>query len=479
MRSMYFGRELIPAAQYRQMCGRAGRAGLVAEGESFVLARPGPLERCKARELSTAPLPRIASQMDPLRDGGRALLRVMLELIALGVCVDEEEVLAYTEQTLIFAESTASSAESALSAQDLRAEVQALICFLSAAKAVSVEEKHLNVLSSAPSSQRPDDSGCSNMRVTRFGRAVMESSLGLDEALVIYEDLLRARAQGITLESNLHLLFLVTPLQHALSPSFSQLCHVLENARQSKKGDNITLFQSIGIGAREEATMFRWTQQPPSYCDVHAAADRLRQYKIEQEKGSRNCEDNKGLMSEFECQLICKCTRLWAASALNMLVECHSPARVAETYSISGGKQLTPADVQSLAHSTTILCCRLVKFCREIGWPDFERLVEHVHSDLLSEGLSEEHRPLLGVPGVHPGLARTLVANGIGSVPDLAAARAEDLVQRMQLDVRFEAAEGLLDEPGGEEAAEMSKDDSRRHHLTALVLNLIHSARYT
>ena len=530
IRSMYFGRELISTVQYRQMCGRAGRAGLVTFGESFVLTRHTPFERDKARLLSTAPIPKIASQMNPWKDQGKALLKVLLELFALGVCVNGDEIQTYAEQTLLHCEMLSSESEpaepvppsgavptiprvaaSASSRASLRAEVQELLTFLSLAKAVEYERL-----------QKPKEEmgGAStpSIRVTRFGRAVMESNLNLDEALVMYEDLLQARSQGITLETNLHLLYLVTPLSHTLAPNFLQLCKVLENARKNKQSDIVTLFKSIGIGSREEATMYKWTQQPPSYSAVHNAADNLRQFKIEREsKGDDDEELDKSRavsISEFECQLICKCKRLWAASSLNMLVECQSPAQVARAYS-SEGKQFTISDVQSLAHNTSILCFRLVKFCREIGWPDFERLIEYVNTDLLNDGLTKEHQALLGIPGMHPKLAKTLVSNGICSIHDLAGAQACAIVQKIQLDVRFEveealqfenklenidhgrqqssAADGHGDDGGDVEdsrseassvgnstagvPAAMSKDDSRRCHLNSFVYALIHSAR--
>lgn len=524
IRSIYFGRDLISSVQYRQMCGRAGRAGLVAYGESFVLTKHNPFERDKARILSTAPIPKIASQMNPWKDNGKALLKVLLELLSLGVCVTEEDVQIYTEQTLMYSEceATDSKAEYILcphsmttkttstnaattSRARLRAEVHELLKFLLLAKAIECERIDDDKKDCTTPAPLP------HIRVTRFGRAVMESNMNLDEALVIYEDLLQARSQGITLETNLHLLYLVTPLSHSLAPDFLQLCTVLDNARKNKKQDIITLFLSIGIGSREEATMSRWTQQPPSYTAMQNAADNLRHLKIEREaKGEdSNVKFDKpqGSLSEFECQLICKCKRLWAASALNMLVECQSPAQVANTYRTEG-KQLTISDVQSLAHNTSILCFRLIKFCREIGWPDFERLIDHVNTDLFSDCLTKEHQALLAVPGMHPKLAKTLVSSGVRSVHDLALAQASVIVQKIQLDMRFEVADAILfedkldDMDHGKDGthvvpsadgndltskakcssvapAAISKDESRRHHLNRFVHSLIDSARYS
>jgi replicative superfamily II helicase len=45
IRSLTIGREPLNIVQYRQMCGRAGRAGLTQCGESFLLVKAADKER--------------------------------------------------------------------------------------------------------------------------------------------------------------------------------------------------------------------------------------------------------------------------------------------------------------------------------------------------------------------------------------------------------------------------------------------------
>ena len=468
------------------MCGRAGRAGYVEYGESFALTKNLSFERRKANFLSTAPLPRISSQMNPCKDSGRALLRVLLELYALGVCQDTEEIQEYVNQTLVHAECSAESTDGdALRHEMLQEEVKSQVHFLSIAKVIEKEA---------------DGTALRKIRVTRFGRAVMESNMNLDEAIVVYEDLLLARSCGLSLESNLHLLYLVAPLTSALVPNFFELCRVIDVARKEERTDMLTLLASVGIGSREEATIFKWTQQPPSYMAMHNASDCLRQLKIEREsKGMVGKRKPIGI-SEYECHLLCKCKRLWTASCLNLLVECGSAYQVADAYS-SEGKQLTICDIQNLAQNASVLCYRLVKFCKEIGWPDFERLIDYIKSNLLGDGMGKDHQVLLAVPGMNPKLAQSLVSHGICSVYDLAVADTDAIVRLILLDTKFEIEDELLQESkvgsvdnrferegdnvdidGSVAFDELShiasnKDEARRLHLRHFVRALIDSAR--
>jgi len=55
-------------------------------------------------ELSRRPIPDVTSQLHPDLDGGRGLLRSILELFYLGLCSSEGEVEGHLKQTLLFAE---------------------------------------------------------------------------------------------------------------------------------------------------------------------------------------------------------------------------------------------------------------------------------------------------------------------------------------------------------------------------------------
>ena len=56
-------------------------------------------------------------------------------------------------------------------------------------------------------------------KISRFGRAAMQSGVSPDEAIMLYEDLNMALG-GVNLETDLHLVYLVTPQDRGLYPDF-------------------------------------------------------------------------------------------------------------------------------------------------------------------------------------------------------------------------------------------------------------------
>ena len=104
IKGMTIGNEQLSCVHYRQMSGRAGRTGLTSYGESFLVVKPN--EKAKAVMLVQQRIPDVVSQLNPEFDGGKGILRSVLELFSLGLCSSEPDVENYILQTLWYAEST-------------------------------------------------------------------------------------------------------------------------------------------------------------------------------------------------------------------------------------------------------------------------------------------------------------------------------------------------------------------------------------
>ena len=61
--------------------------------------------------------------------------------------------------------------------------------------------------------------GAVEYKISRFGLATVQSGVSPDEAIMLYEDLNRALG-GLNLQTDLHLLYLVTPQDRGLYPDF-------------------------------------------------------------------------------------------------------------------------------------------------------------------------------------------------------------------------------------------------------------------
>ena len=120
IRSLKIGAETLGVVQYRQMVGRAGRPGfsqpknltknglnplglgasLQTQGESYLVV--SKQDKDKAVALIQQPLPHVLSQMHPNNDGGKGLLKAVLEMYGLSLCTNKEHVWSYVRHTLLW-----------------------------------------------------------------------------------------------------------------------------------------------------------------------------------------------------------------------------------------------------------------------------------------------------------------------------------------------------------------------------------------
>ena len=94
IRSMAQGRNQMEQATYRQMVGRAGRAGFDSQGESVLIAPPS--DKRKALELMNGELKKASSQL------GGQLEENILTILSLGLSVTRNELLEYLKRFTLF-----------------------------------------------------------------------------------------------------------------------------------------------------------------------------------------------------------------------------------------------------------------------------------------------------------------------------------------------------------------------------------------
>ncbi|XP_053195867.1 helicase POLQ-like isoform X2 [Scomber japonicus] len=185
LRSPYVATDFLKRSQYKQMVGRAGRAGIDTEGESILILQDR--DRNMAKNLVCAPMENCYSNL--MHDDGKGVLSLILSLIGLNITRSVAQIWDFLCGTLLYVQQQQLCEEKSL--QDV---VRQCVDFL--------KEKNL-VTASA-------DAHGESLQVTKLGRATFKGSVDLTRSDELYSDLSKG-LEGLLLNSYLHLVYLVTP----------------------------------------------------------------------------------------------------------------------------------------------------------------------------------------------------------------------------------------------------------------------------
>ncbi|XP_005748455.1 helicase POLQ-like [Pundamilia nyererei] len=183
LRSPYIATDFLKRSQYKQMVGRAGRAGIDSVGESILILQEK--DRNMAKTLVCAPMESCYSNL--MHDDGKGLLSLVLSLIGLNITSSVEQLQDFLQGTLLFVQW-----QQLCVGRSLLEAVQQCVDVL--------KEKELITI----------DSHSQSLRVTKLGKATYKASVDLTYAEVLYKDLSKG-LESLLLNSYLHLVYLVTP----------------------------------------------------------------------------------------------------------------------------------------------------------------------------------------------------------------------------------------------------------------------------
>lgn len=435
------------------MMGRAGRMGQGADvGESFLLVKS--TEKSRALELSNKPMPNVTSQLDPKLDAGNALLKAILEGVGLGLCSTVDHSMQYIRQTLLYKQSQNNcfSGDSVQDGSDIMlSKVASILLFLINTRILDSNNNNLNKLLNGKhlESMKENSIGGNNMldknnvtiddhalkstlKITRFGKAIMQSNTDPDEAIVIYESLLRAQ-DGLHLEISLHLLYLITPLEHNIYPNFRKLLNFYESSHSSKQRLLANIFDAIGV---DFPTLNRWQVNPPSRVMINICTDAVKLHGIyadqDHDKSTIDISQFKH-MKKFEWQVLCRCKRIWAAIALQGIID-GKPIQI-----ICKEFEVDVKDVDTLQRSTQIMTSKVIRFCEQIGWSSMERIFTDFKPFLqMNTEESQELKTLMLIPMMTSKIAKVLFQNNIVDTQTFVNIAPEVIAQILQLSIGFE-----------------------------------------
>ncbi|XP_027508671.1 helicase POLQ-like isoform X3 [Corapipo altera] len=191
LRAPYVANDFLKKNQYKQMIGRAGRAGIDDAGESILIVQEK--DKHLARDLVISPLENCYSNL--LLELTKGMQSLLLSLVGLKIAVTCEEVNSFMCGTLLGVQQQLLSKEKSLS-EVIKDGLENLI------------EKGLL---KGRISEKDHNSKCT-LTITPLGKATYKGSIDLAYCNLLYRDLKKG-LEGLILESNLHLLYLATPYE--------------------------------------------------------------------------------------------------------------------------------------------------------------------------------------------------------------------------------------------------------------------------
>ncbi|XP_066141464.1 helicase POLQ-like [Euwallacea fornicatus] len=401
LRSPYIGREFLNLSRYKQMVGRAGRAGLGETGESIIVTSLVDLPRVK--DLLMSPMNQAISSLH--RDEGRDLRQLLLSCISLGIANTRTQLHEVAQSSLMavqvdklgvdikrltdsvikklfklgaLQESSAKGNERSVQSQcNVTVKMdQTFECLSDTLDLVSqvVNTKKTIVLTSN-----------TKLIVSSLGTAASKGGLHLTRAHQLYNDLYQAQ-KSLVLLNCLHLLYLVTPYDTSeqIRPNIEVYYDVLTHLNERE------LQTSRILGFDESVTLKMATGQIPKQIP-------------------------EKILNRFYVTLMLY--DLWNEMPV---------FRVSEKYQINRGI------VQNLMTNSATFASNVVNFCEQLEefWA-FSHLLKGM-SQRLSHCCIKELAQLMELPAVKQSRAKQLYVAGYKNLQSIAKANINELMENIE-----------------------------------------------
>ncbi|XP_006885322.1 PREDICTED: LOW QUALITY PROTEIN: helicase POLQ-like [Elephantulus edwardii] len=195
VRAPYVAKEFLKKNQYKQMIGRAGRAGIDTVGESILILQEK--DKPQVLELINSPLENCYSHL--LQEITKGIQTLFLSLIGLKIATNLRDIYHFMSGTFLGIQEKILLKEKSL----WEITEESLQC---------LTDKGLLQRDSATNSEEEIQH---NFRITNLGRASFKGMIDLAYCDILYRDLKKG-LEGLVLENLLHLVYLTTPYDMVL-----------------------------------------------------------------------------------------------------------------------------------------------------------------------------------------------------------------------------------------------------------------------
>ncbi|XP_058460834.1 helicase POLQ-like [Malaya genurostris] len=407
IRSPYIATTFLTLSRYKQMVGRAGRAGFGEHGDSVLICSPKDISA--VCNLLCSPMDEANSSLHC--DGYAHLKHLILSSIGLGICATRNDILRIVTKTLLAIQAerlgvdirkvtdqaiTTLYKENAIKAKSdgcLRnpANMTIRIDATDGSQCGSgvIKVGDVNVVRGADGSSQEGKlvktlNKNSRLEVNRLGKAAIRAGFHMDKAIKFYDELKRV-GERLNVLDELHLLYVIVMEDGGeIRPSDSDYVAFFNQLSP----DDSALAKRFHIGDFTISKILSRRAVPP---DILPTVRRFFRLLIVYE--------------------------LW---------NLRPPQQVALKYKVDAGS------IQTLMSSVASTASSLQRMCEEIQELWAFRLLLTTMVQRLSHCCTAELIPLMELPSVKIGRARQLYRAGFTSLTSIAKARSRDLVESIE-----------------------------------------------
>ncbi|XP_047575693.1 helicase POLQ-like isoform X4 [Lutra lutra] len=194
LRAPYVAKEFLKRSQYKQMIGRAGRAGIDSVGESILILQEK--DKQQVSELISRPLENCYSHL--VQEFTKGIQTLFLSLIGLKIATSLDDICHFMGGTLFGVQQKILLKEKSL--REITVEWLRYLTGKGLLQKDAVDKSKEEIEYS--------------FHITKLGRASFKGTIDLAYCDILYRDLKKG-LEGLVLESLLHLIYLTTPYDMA------------------------------------------------------------------------------------------------------------------------------------------------------------------------------------------------------------------------------------------------------------------------
>ncbi|XP_024899570.1 helicase POLQ-like isoform X3 [Pteropus alecto] len=375
LRAPYVAKEFLKRNQYKQMIGRAGRAGIDSVGESILILQEK--DKQQVLDLISRPLENCYSHL--VQESTKGIQTLFLSLVGLKIATNLHDIYHFMSGTFFGVQQKILLKEKSLweiTVESLRYLIEKGLL----QKDTILTEK----------GRMQKDALCEfkeefqySFHITRLGRASFKGTIDLAYCDILYRDLKKG-LEGLVLESLLHLIYLTTPYDMAFQRDPDWMIYFRQFSQLSPAEQNAAAL----VGVSE------------NYIGKKASGQAIKK-KVDKNIVNR-------LYLSFILYTLLKETNIW---------------NVSEKFNMPRGY------VQNLLTAAATFSSCVLHFCEELEefWVYRALLVELTKK--LTYCVKAELIPLMEVTGVLEGRAKQLYNGGYKSLAHLANADPEVLIR--------------------------------------------------